>query len=106
MTMNIEQEVGSRIRKLRKDKGLTQEELGEKAGLSYKHIGEVERGEVNPSLTTLAAIAKGLDVGIGDLFEKELFYLTDEKVKTINNALDSLVKAFKCGKAERKGARG
>ncbi|MBI4680030.1 MAG: helix-turn-helix transcriptional regulator [Nitrospirae bacterium] len=28
----------------------TQEELGEKAGLSYKFVGEIERGEVNPSL--------------------------------------------------------
>lgn len=46
---NIRRGLGKRIRTLRRLKTLTQEELGEKAGLSYKFVGEIERGEVNPS---------------------------------------------------------
>ncbi|MBI4378760.1 MAG: helix-turn-helix domain-containing protein [Nitrospinae bacterium] len=38
---------------MRKSRGFTQEELGEKAGLSYKFIGELERGEENVSLDSL-----------------------------------------------------
>lgn len=67
-TTNIREEVGKRIRTIRKAKGLTQEELGEKAGLHYKYIGEVERGEVNPSVETLVAVAKALDINISQLF--------------------------------------
>jgi transcriptional regulator with XRE-family HTH domain len=64
-------DVGSRIRSLRETGGLTQEELGEKAGLNYKYIGELERGDVNVSLDSLVKIAEALDVKIGDLFSKE-----------------------------------
>ena len=43
---DIRKGLGKRIRFLRESKGLTQEVLGEKAELSYKFVGEVERGEV------------------------------------------------------------
>jgi len=59
--------VGSRIRELRRARGLTQESLGERAGLSYKFIGEVERGMANPTLDTLAGIATALDVDVPEL---------------------------------------
>jgi XRE family aerobic/anaerobic benzoate catabolism transcriptional regulator len=42
--------VGKRIEALRRKKGLTQEKLAEQVGLSMKHIGEIERGRVNPTL--------------------------------------------------------
>ena len=69
--MILKKEVGKKIRHLRKIKKLTQEELGEEAGISYKFIGEIERGEVNPSLDTLTAIADALAVKIRDLFPVE-----------------------------------
>jgi transcriptional regulator with XRE-family HTH domain len=68
---NFRKELGQRIRELRKTAGLTQEELGEKAELSYKFIGELERGQVNVSLDSIARIAQALGVKIGDLFSKE-----------------------------------
>lgn len=51
-------------------KGLTQEELGEKAKLNYKFIGELERGKVNVSLDSLLRITNALNVEIGDIFTK------------------------------------
>ena len=68
----IRKGLGKRIRALRKVKSLTQEELGEIADLSYKFIGEIERGVVNPSLDSLIRIANALDVKIGDLFPREV----------------------------------
>ncbi len=50
MKDKLRKELGERIRELRKIAGITQEELGEKSALSYKYIGELERGQVNVSL--------------------------------------------------------
>ncbi len=69
---NIQKGLGKRIRTLRRKRTFTQEELGEKAGLSYKFVGEIERGEVNPSLDSLVRIANSLDVKVGDLFPREV----------------------------------
>ncbi len=41
---------------------MSQEQLAEKADLSYKYVGEVERGSVNISLDSLVRIAKALKV--------------------------------------------
>ena len=60
--------VGDRIRTVRKLKGLTQEQLAEKAGLQYSYIGGVERGERNCSLETLEKIVVGLGVTTYELF--------------------------------------
>jgi len=60
--------VGARIRDLRKEKGLTQESLGEKGGFHFSYIGQIERGEQNVALLNLARIAEALDVDISQLF--------------------------------------
>lgn len=59
--------VGQKIRAYRKQAGLTQEKLAEKASLSYKYLGELERGCVNVSLDSLMRIAKALKVKLRDL---------------------------------------
>lgn len=64
----VHRRLGANVRELRVRRRLTQEALGERAGLSYKFIGEVERGVSNPSIESVAAIAKALDADIADLF--------------------------------------
>jgi len=49
---------------------LSQEQLAEKADLSYKYLGEVERGCVNISLDSLVRIAKALRVALHDLTDE------------------------------------
>ena len=49
---------------------MSQEKLAEKAELSYKYLGEVERGCVNVSLDSLMRIARALGVRLGDLIDE------------------------------------
>ena len=89
---NIRKAVGKRIRIIRKAKGLTQEEVGEKADLNYKFVGKIERGEVNPSIETLFAIANALNIGLAQLFT-ENWQLSPEyqlPLKDIQNIKDAL----------------
>jgi transcriptional regulator with XRE-family HTH domain len=64
----IELTFGKRVRQLRLEKGLSQEELAFSAGVHRTYLGGIERGERNPSLKNIAAIAQALDVALSDLF--------------------------------------
>jgi len=64
----VEQKLGERMRKLRQAKGLSQEELAFKSGVHRTYLGGIERGERNPSLKNIAAIAKALGVTLSELF--------------------------------------
>ena len=97
MNDNVARELGKRIKALRKLKGLTQEELGEKSGLSYKFIGEIERGEVNPSLNSLRQIAKSLDLPVRELFPqaKEILpQFSSQDIQLIKKVLKLLNRVF------------
>jgi len=63
--------LGRRIRALREGKRLTQEQLAERAELSLKHLGQIERGRGNPTLSSLEALAQALGVSLSELFELE-----------------------------------
>lgn len=58
-----------RLRTLRKQKSLSQTELGKLAGLHYTHIGRFERGVSRPSGDTLKRLAEALDVSSDYLLE-------------------------------------
>ena len=55
-------EIGNRLLTLRKDRGLTQAELAEKAGLADRTYADIERGTVNMRLMTLLQICDALNV--------------------------------------------
>jgi transcriptional regulator with XRE-family HTH domain len=61
--------LGQRLRALRKEHGLSQERLGERAGLSGKFIGEVERGEKSISVDSLYHVAMALEVPLRHLID-------------------------------------
>lgn len=58
---------GDRVRATREAKGLSQENLAERAGLHWTYIGQVERGQRNLSLHNILKIAGGLSVDAGEL---------------------------------------
>ena len=60
---------GERIRTLRKQAGLSQEELAAACGLHRTYIGAVERGERNLSLLNIVQLAHALRVKPADLLE-------------------------------------
>ena len=62
--------VGQRIRNYRVRSKLSQEQLAERSGCHPTYIGQVERGEKNATLESIAKIAAALDVPLSQLFEK------------------------------------
>ena len=67
----IEKQFGKRIRELRLARGLSQEKLAFKSGMHRTYLGSIERGERNPSLKNIAAIAEALRVSLSQLFSFE-----------------------------------
>ena len=59
---NILDRVGLKIRIIREEQGLSQQELGELASLHRAYIGQIERGEKNIGLKNLEKIAKAMGV--------------------------------------------
>lgn len=59
---------GERVRQLRKEKRMSQEELADKANLHRTYIGMIERAEKNVTLINNEKIAKALEVSIQDFF--------------------------------------
>ncbi len=71
--------VGNRIKRLRLEKGLSINELSEKAGVSKSYLSYIERGiQQNPSLHVLSRLAETLDTHVEDLLEQH------KKRKTVN----------------------
>jgi transcriptional regulator with XRE-family HTH domain len=64
----IQKQFGERIKDLRLAKGLSQEELAFRAGMHRTYLGGIERGERNPSLKNIEAIARALNVALPELF--------------------------------------
>ncbi len=60
--------LGERIEELRRKRGLTQEELAEKAGLHRAYFWDIERGR-NISIKTAYDIARALGIKLKDLFD-------------------------------------
>lgn len=65
----IHTEIGNRIRQLRIKKGFSQEKLAELSELNTSYIGQVERGEKNPSVDTVYSIATALGIDLAYLFK-------------------------------------
>ena len=72
--MTINKQLGYRIRYLRQQKGMSIEALALEAEINRNYLGDLERGNRNPTLIILNKIAKALDIDLPTLFEgiKEL----------------------------------
>ena len=60
--MDMRKLVGENTARIRKEKGLTQESLAEKSGLSQQYISGLENGQRNPTIVTLFELASALGV--------------------------------------------
>ena len=63
--------VGKRVRQLRLQRKLTQEQLAERAGISTSFLGHIERGSRKLSLDSFCRIARALDCTANDLLPSE-----------------------------------
>ena len=68
---SIRQLFGRRLRALRRLRGLTQEELGERSDVSGKLVGQIERGTGNPTLEVITGFAEALSVEPAALLQFE-----------------------------------
>ena len=60
---------GRALRVLREERGYSQEELAERAGLHRNYVGGIERGERNVALENICKLAKALSIRSRDLFD-------------------------------------
>ena len=67
-TRTVKSRFGSTVRKLRDERGYSQEELAERTGLHRNYVGGVERGERSVALENIVKLAKALSVAPKELF--------------------------------------
>lgn len=60
---------GKRLKNLREERGLSLRELAHRADMSHQNIHTIEKGETNPSLTTVCRLADALEVKPADLLQ-------------------------------------
>ena len=58
--MDMRKLVGDNVRRIRSDKGMTQEQLAELSGFSQQYLSDLERGRRNPTVVTLFELAQAL----------------------------------------------
>lgn len=68
--MDLKEIMARNLRRVRHDKKLTQEELADRAGLSMRYVGAIERADVSASVTVLGQIADALEIDPGELLKK------------------------------------
>lgn len=65
--MDMRKLVGGNFARLRREKGLTQEQVEEISGFSQQYLSDLERGKRNPTIVTLYELAQALGVSHVDL---------------------------------------
>ncbi|MAB14723.1 transcriptional regulator with XRE-family HTH domain [Parvibaculum indicum] len=68
--MDIRRQLGLNVRRIRAEKGWSQEDLAFESGLHRTYISGIERGIRNPTIVILAKLAETLDVEPGELLER------------------------------------
>jgi transcriptional regulator with XRE-family HTH domain len=63
------EKLGQRLKDLRMQKGLTLEQLAYESEMELSQVHRIEKSKVNPTITTLSAIAKGLDMPLSELLK-------------------------------------
>ena len=69
MEENITKKLGLRIAKLRKERGWSQIEYASRCGISANYVGNIERGEYNPTIIVIEKLALGFNMTISELFK-------------------------------------
>jgi len=67
--MDMRKVIGSNFARLRKEKGLTQEDVAERSGFSQSYIGWLERGRRNPTAISLWLLAQAVEAMPADLVQ-------------------------------------
>ncbi|WP_300080748.1 helix-turn-helix transcriptional regulator [uncultured Thomasclavelia sp.] len=72
MAKKITEVLGKTIRKERKERNLTQQDLADKTGISRRHIANIESGKINASFEVVLAIVKELNISLDNVIYADL----------------------------------
>lgn len=75
--------IGENIKRIRKEKGLTQKALGERCNISEGNIRKYESNRQKPKIETIQRIANALNVSVLDILNFEFSHKDKEKMKEI-----------------------
>ena len=87
--------LGKNVKQYRKQRGLTQHELAQKANLSRSYLADVEADRYNPSVDTLKSIAEALNIGLHVLLGEERIDSNDSEHSVPEWATKKDVRDFK-----------
>ena len=66
---NLQKKFGAKLAYVRKSKKLSQMKLAEIVDMNFNYIGQIERGEANVTIQTMANLANALDIEMKELFD-------------------------------------
>ena len=87
--MNIKKQFGEKIKRIRKQRGLTQEKLSEMIDISPRNLSGIEKGIYFVKADTLEKILTALNITAEDLFAVDSLKSSDELIDDINRIVDS-----------------
>ena len=90
---DIQSRFGARVRELRKQRGMTQEQLAEAIGKSVDTVSNIERGFSSTRIKTAARLAEILEVALPDLFEPATRPRLDRRRQQLVDELTDMVTA-------------
>jgi len=86
-------QMNERIKKIRKQKGLSQTDLGERIGVSQQVITNYERGLREPDIETLLKIAGALDVTLESLIGEKPVRPEDQTSRAVQKRIEQIKKS-------------
>ncbi|KAB2330938.1 helix-turn-helix domain-containing protein [Bacillus mesophilum] len=86
---NIQKNIGSNLKDIRRLRGLSLDGCSALTGVSKAMLGQIERGESNPTVTTLWKIAKGLQVSFSSLITEDPSEIQLIELKTIEPVVEA-----------------
>ncbi|MGN7298108.1 helix-turn-helix domain-containing protein [Ferdinandcohnia sp. SAFN-114] len=92
-------DIGSKLRSIRKEKGLSSYQLEYISGISQSNISRIESNEISPTIDTLLKLCNGLEISIIEIFEqndltallKTAKQLSPEQIEKVNEMLKSFI---------------
>lgn len=91
--------IGMKLKKYRKESGLTQLQVAEKANISRSHYASLESDKYNPSLETLNNIASVLNINVTILLNDNEDLLNEKDNRSIEKDLKAIMDEFRDGEA-------
>ncbi len=88
--MDIKREIGEKIKRVRKQRGLTQEQLAEIMEISSRNLSNIELGNSFPKPETLEKFLSALNITTQTLFSNDSIKSDEELLKDINFLINSI----------------